>query len=279
MTNIESCRTRFSQFEFDGWQSINSSYERHWGAVTNAFVPSLFRACGMVRGLRALDVASGPGYGVKYADSLGMSATGVDFSPLMIAQAKLNFPHLQYITADVVKLPFADQAFDVVVCNFGVQHFDDLEGAFSEIARVMAPGGRLSFSCWSGDDVNAGGRILDRAMSACKAAEYEVPEGPGYHVFSQVLETCHLLKRNGFKIDQSNQREVRHIWRLNDPDQLFRAECSATVRSGARLRAQTPALKEKIRIFMMKDIKENYANEDGHYELEMVAQVFEASKT
>jgi SAM-dependent methyltransferase len=278
MTNTLSRRTEFSQFEFDGWQNINASYERHWGAITTAFVPCLFRACGKARGLRALDVASGPGHGVNYADSLGMPATGVDFSPLMIAQAQMNFPHLQFITADVVDLPFADQSFDVVVCNFGVQHFDDLDRAFSEIARVMAPGGRLSFSCWSGDDVNAGGWILDRAMRACDAAEYQVPEGPGYHVFSQVLATCQLLKRNGFELHQSNQREVRRIWRLNDPDQLFRAECSATVRSGARLRAQTPALKEKIRIFMMKDIKENYANEDGHCELEMSAQIFEASK-
>jgi SAM-dependent methyltransferase len=276
--NLLNNRTAFSQFEFDGWQSINANYERHWGAITNAFVPCLFRRFEEAKGLRVLDIASGPGHGASYAESLGFSVTGVDFSPLMIAQAQRNFPHLTFITADVTRLPFPDRSFDVAVCNFGVQHFSDLDRAFAEIARVLIPGGQLSFSCWSDDDVNAGGKILDRAMTACDAAEYQVPEGPNYHVFSQATETCHLLQRHGLQLYQDNPREVRHIWRLNDPDQLFRAECSATVRSGARLRAQTADMKERIRLFMMKDIKENYASGSG-FDLEMSAQIFEARKS
>ena len=45
-------------------------------------------------------------------------------------------------------MPFADQQFDYIVCQFGVMFFPDKVAAFREALRVLRPGGRFLFSVW-----------------------------------------------------------------------------------------------------------------------------------
>ncbi|MFC7541661.1 class I SAM-dependent methyltransferase [Siccirubricoccus deserti] len=51
-------------------------------------------------------------------------------------------------------LPFADQGFDAVLCQFGVMFFPDRPAAFREARRVLKPGGRFLFNCWGSIDDN-----------------------------------------------------------------------------------------------------------------------------
>ena len=46
-------------------------------------------------------------------------------------------------------LPFDDDSFDVVVCQFGVMFFPDRPAAFAEVRRVLRPGGRFLFDVWT----------------------------------------------------------------------------------------------------------------------------------
>jgi SAM-dependent methyltransferase len=50
---------------------------------------------------------------------------------------------------DALRLPFDDQQFDLVVCQFGVMFFPDKAAAFGEVQRVLLPGGTLLFSTWA----------------------------------------------------------------------------------------------------------------------------------
>jgi len=50
--------------------------------------------------------------------------------------------------ADAMALPFADHAFDVVVCQFGVMFFPDKGRAYSQAHRILKPGGRFHFNVW-----------------------------------------------------------------------------------------------------------------------------------
>lgn len=63
-----------------------------------------------------------------------------------------KMPHLQYtstdlmsdladVRADLQNLPFADDSFDVVICNHVLEHVDDDAAAMAEIRRVLAPDG------------------------------------------------------------------------------------------------------------------------------------------
>ena len=50
--------------------------------------------------------------------------------------------------ADALALPFKDEEFDVVVCQFGAMFFPDKVAASREARRVLKPGGRFFFNVW-----------------------------------------------------------------------------------------------------------------------------------
>jgi SAM-dependent methyltransferase len=55
---------------------------------------------------------------------------------------------VEWRQADAARLPFPDQAFDAVICQFGVMFFPDKAGAFAEARRVLRPGGVFLFNVW-----------------------------------------------------------------------------------------------------------------------------------
>jgi SAM-dependent methyltransferase len=48
-----------------------------------------------------------------------------------------------FVQADAARLPFPDRTFAAVIANHSLEHFGDLNGALSEIGRVITPGGNL----------------------------------------------------------------------------------------------------------------------------------------
>lgn len=65
---------------------------------------------------------------------------------LQLTQTKLGTPNVSYICADAEQLPLAGQIVDGVFSNLALQWCVNLEGVFTDIKRVMKPGGRLVFS-------------------------------------------------------------------------------------------------------------------------------------
>jgi SAM-dependent methyltransferase len=67
---------------------------------------------------------------------------GVDYTGSDIDAAR--YRHIENIrTADLTATPFADSAFDIVICSHVLEHVPDDAAAFSEILRILAPGGRV----------------------------------------------------------------------------------------------------------------------------------------
>jgi ubiquinone/menaquinone biosynthesis C-methylase UbiE len=49
---------------------------------------------------------------------------------------------------DAAALPLPSAAFDVVLCQQGLQYFQQRAAALMEMKRVLVPGGRLALSVW-----------------------------------------------------------------------------------------------------------------------------------
>ena len=55
---------------------------------------------------------------------------------------------IQWKQADALALPFENQSFDIVACQFGVMFFPDKVQGYHEAWRILKPGGRFLVSVW-----------------------------------------------------------------------------------------------------------------------------------
>ena len=94
---------------------------------------------------RALDLASGTGDIAIALRSRGWRVTGLDVTHRMLelARAKTGAEHVRFVTADMMALPFAAGAFDLVTTGYGIRNVPRIEPALAEIRRVLRPGGVL----------------------------------------------------------------------------------------------------------------------------------------
>jgi demethylmenaquinone methyltransferase/2-methoxy-6-polyprenyl-1,4-benzoquinol methylase len=97
------------------------------------------------QGARALDVACGTGDLAFALAERGARVIGLDFTPRMIelARAKPHGSNVAWILGDMAYLPVAGELFDVVTTGYGLRNVPDLQGALTEIHRVLKPGGWL----------------------------------------------------------------------------------------------------------------------------------------
>jgi len=102
------------------------------------------------RGERVLDLCCGTGALTRELRRQAPEAfvVGADFSPKMldIARRDAKFPpdeRLEYVEANALDLPFADNEFDAISVAFGVRNFEDTKQGLCEMQRVLKPGGRL----------------------------------------------------------------------------------------------------------------------------------------
>ncbi|WP_265519834.1 methyltransferase domain-containing protein [Nitratireductor luteus] len=103
-------------------------------------------------GERVLDIACGTGVVTRLAaERVGAtgSVTGLDINPGMLAVARsATPPHLSidWREANAESLPFPDNAFDVVLCQMGLQFVSGKLTALREMRRVLERGGRAVIS-------------------------------------------------------------------------------------------------------------------------------------
>ncbi|WP_151525914.1 demethylmenaquinone methyltransferase [Serinicoccus kebangsaanensis] len=113
------------------------------GGMDHLWRRAVLRAADVEDGERVLDVAAGTGTSSEpYADR-GVLVVPADFSYGMLAEGYRRRPDMPFTAADAMRLPFADDAFDVVTMSFGLRNVADVGTALREFLRVVRPGGRL----------------------------------------------------------------------------------------------------------------------------------------
>jgi demethylmenaquinone methyltransferase / 2-methoxy-6-polyprenyl-1,4-benzoquinol methylase len=86
-----------------------------------------------------LDLACGTGDLCRELMAAGYRAVGMDFSHGMLRAARTD---ARLVEADILRLPVRDGGADGVMCGFAMRNVTSLGGLFSEVARVLRPGGR-----------------------------------------------------------------------------------------------------------------------------------------
>lgn len=113
----------------------------------------LVRACGVTRGARVLDVATGTAdVAIEFARrTADVAIVGLDPSPGMLAVGREKLARdpalgarIELVLGDALSLPFPDASFDAVTIAFGLRNLPDYERGVREMARVLRPGGRLA---------------------------------------------------------------------------------------------------------------------------------------
>jgi ubiquinone/menaquinone biosynthesis C-methylase UbiE len=142
-------------------------------------VPLIFEpyAADMVNRLRSqslsrvLEIAAGTGVVTRAIASAlpeSVSIVATDLNQAMLDQASTTGTKrsVEWRQADAMQLPFPDETFDAIVCQFGVMFFPEKSKAFSEAHRVLRPGGLFIFSVW---DRLAENEFADTVTTALEA--------------------------------------------------------------------------------------------------------------
>jgi ubiquinone/menaquinone biosynthesis C-methylase UbiE len=125
-----------------------------------------------------------------------MICTGIDLSPGMIELAKNSNPGIEFRVADVEDLPFAEESFDAVVCNFGLGHFPWPEASVAECVRVLKPGGWIALSWWDDPSKQRIQGLFREAIAEIGAAlPADVPQGHAIYRFADTNEFHNLLEK------------------------------------------------------------------------------------
>jgi len=152
--------------------SIPEIYDAHLVPILFAgYAADLARRAAGTRPGAVLEIAAGTGALTRALAPLldpGSRYVVTDLNAAMLDRARTHFAgdHLEWQTADALALPFADHSFDVAVCQFGAMFFPDRVKGFSEIRRVLRPGGRFLFNCWGPLEENDFSRIAVETLVA-----------------------------------------------------------------------------------------------------------------
>lgn len=239
-------RDAFRDFERSAFDEIAEGYRDFFSAITEFAVDPLLDAAGIRPGLRVLDVATGTGVLACRAASRGASVLGVDLAARMVQLAALACPGVKFLLADAEQLPFPDQSFDAVLCNFGIGHFPRPERGMSDLVRVVVPGGAVAVSWW---DVpkrhRVNGMFFDAIAEAGASLPPDLPPIPPMFRFSDDQQLFALLQ--GVGLSDVSVCAFSFNYRIGSPEELWDGILGGTVLTSIGIRRQTPAVRARIR--------------------------------
>jgi ubiquinone/menaquinone biosynthesis C-methylase UbiE len=194
--------------DHDHWQLDGTApelYQRYLvPAITSIWAADLIDRTRPKPGESVLDIACGTGAVTRQAaERVGTGrVVGLDLNHGMLAVArsvpKTGPESIEWLEGSALSLPFADNSFDLVLCQLGLQFFPDRPLALREMKRVLVPFGRVALSVYSAIErtpaASAFARALDHRLgpdaSRIKRAE---------HIFPVADEVGTSMIREGFE--------------------------------------------------------------------------------
>jgi ubiquinone/menaquinone biosynthesis C-methylase UbiE len=140
---------------------IFDAYARDTARRVEAFAPKTL-----------LEIAAGTGavtreLGARLTPGTRMTVTDLNQPMLDIARSRQpRADDIDWRQADALSLPFDDESFDMVVCQFGVMFFPDKKKGYREAYRVLRPGVRYLFTVWDKVEENEFPALIEQTLAA-----------------------------------------------------------------------------------------------------------------
>lgn len=184
--------------------SIPALYQQHM--VPMIFEPYAQEMAGRVGRLKPrniLEIAAGTGVVTRALaaklPSAQIVATDLNQPMLDLAASLQGYGgQVSFRQADALALPFDNDSFDVVVCQFGVMFFPDKQQAYREARRVLKHGGTYLFAVWDEIAANAFVTVVRQALDErfpTDPSRFMVRTPHGYHETQAILAA---LRQAGF---------------------------------------------------------------------------------
>jgi ubiquinone/menaquinone biosynthesis C-methylase UbiE len=238
--------------------SIPDIYDRFLvPLIFETYAHDLAERLAAVKPRDVLETAAGTGVLTRaVASRLPVNAciVATDLNQPMLDHAAARQSHdgrIVWRQADALALPFEDQRFDVVACQFGVMFFPDKVSAYREALRVLKPGGHFFFNVWDRISENEFADVVTEAL-----ATY-FPENPprfmariphGYHDVVTIREE---LTKAGFATISIDPLDATSV--ASSPREPAIAYCQGTplrneieARDASRLEGATTVAAEAL---------------------------------
>ena len=138
----------------ENWSAVSARYDVKLAEFTGQFAVDLLEAAAFTPEARVLEVAAGTGIVTAPLAKQVHHVTAIDYAPGMLdrLRERLTREAISNVHAAVMDgqaLDLADHTFDGALSNFGLMLFADRVKGFSEMCRVLRPGGPAVVSAWS----------------------------------------------------------------------------------------------------------------------------------
>ena len=151
--------------------SIPGLYDRYLGPLLfQPYAEEVARRAAAVAPERVLEVAAGTGIVTealrRAVPDAQILATDLNSAMLEVATQRVRSANVHVQSADALDLPFEDDSFDLVVCQFGVMFYPDKVAGHAEARRVLRDGGAYIIAIWDRLEQNPASEIVSDAVAA-----------------------------------------------------------------------------------------------------------------
>lgn len=240
------------------------------GSILEADGPATYRAGRRIvreladrvewQGARVLDLGCGFGGALVSLGAAGACCTGVDLDGdrLRTCRVRLDLHGVRarLLQADLRRLPFRDDAFDVAICTEVLEHLGERQRVVAELARVLRPRGTVYIAfpnllslrnAWRDPHCLLPGATL----LPVRLANWYALRARGRHYGAEVLPVslwiARLCARSGLLVHELCSSEEVLLERVSRPETIRGPRSRAALRA-AKLLGLAPALRGLIRL-------------------------------